>query len=270
MIFQPTILNDETFAVHVNYMTPFPMHWHSDIEIMYCLNGSFGVRMRKSEYIIREGDLIFVGSCEPHEIFDSTPTATVLLISVGSLFCGSENFKKIVKNRFENSVLKQDEQVKAEISSLMLLIKGTHDVKCALELRGRLYMFITQLLGKIKSTSQLSENHQKRLMTIMKIQKALDLVSTRYNEDITLDDVAAVSGYEKSAFCRMFKNATNYTFHKYLNDYRIKKATILLEENNCSIADVAFQVGFVQQKNFCRLFKESMGITPTEYRKMHV
>ncbi len=270
MFFQPTLLNDETFAVAHQQLTPFPMHWHNDIEILYCLHGAFVVRMEKEEFEIRAGDIVFIGSCEPHEIFFCEEDNAALRISLGSLFCGSENFKNIVNNRFEKPVLKQDADIIPAISGINRLIGAPYDYKGNLEMRGHLYMLISIIFRKITSTSNIPENHRKRLMTVMKVQRALDLVATRYNENITLDDAALTSGYEKSAFCRMFRNATGYTFHKYLNDYRIKKATILLEENHCSIAEAAYQVGFAQQKNFCKLFKESMGVTPSEYKKNHV
>lgn len=270
MFFQPTLLNDESFAAFQRKMHPFPMHWHNDIEILFSLQGSFLIRMEKEEYEVRAGDIVFVGSCEPHEIVFAEEPNSALHISVGSLFCGSEIFQSMIKTRFKNPVLKQDADIARTVNGILHIINGHYDFKGALELRGRLYTILSLIFRKIKDTSSITENHHRRLMTVMKVQRALDLVATRYNENITLEDAALTSGYEKSAFCRMFRNATGYTFHKYLNDYRIKKAIILLEENHCSIAEAAYQVGFAQQKNFCKLFKDSMGITPSEYRKNNI
>ena len=88
-------------------------------------------------------------------------------------------------------------------------------------------------------------------------------------ENITVEEAAAVSGYEKSSFCRSFKNATNATFHNYLNMYRVKKSRVLLTETDDSISAISYRVGFTQHKNFCRLFKELNGVSPSDYRKKH-
>ncbi len=269
MEFQPTLLNTEAFGVRRTRLTTFKLHWHSDLELIYCTKGSVNIRISKDEYSLMPGDTVLVGSCMPHEILDSGEAAEGILISLGSLFCTSEIFKEIAKDRFTDPVLRCDDEVIEQIGHITKMLDGFKRAKNSLELRGRLYLLLDMILKKMPTEIHTSEDHKKRLMITMKIQNALDLVVKRYNEDITLDDVAAVSGYEKSAFCRMFKNATNVTFHKYLNDYRIRKARLLLEEEHYTVSEISGQVGFTQLKNFCRLFKESTGVTPTEYRRMH-
>ncbi len=173
----------------------------------------------------------------------------------------------MVQNRFEVPVLKNDPDVISEIEQIILLQSRKKSYKSDIALRGHLYLLLSILLEKLPTTTQISENHQKRCAITMRIQKALDLVATRYNEEIPLEEAATVSGYVKSAFCRMFKNATGCTFHKYLNDYRVKKALVLLDDNHHSIAEISTMVGFTQQKNFSRIFKDTTGMTPTEYRE---
>jgi len=270
MEFQPTLLNTESFSVKTSPLRSFKLHWHSDLEIIYCSEGLARIMINKEEYSLMPGDIMLIGSCMPHEVLDSGMNTEVILISVGSFFCTSEIFKEIAKNKFTDPVLRGDADVMHQISIISRSLVGTRIAKDSLELRGRLYLLLDILVKKMPAVINTSEDHKKRLMVTMKIQNALDLVAQRYSEDVTLDDVAEVSGYEKSAFCRMFKSATNMTFHKYLNDYRIRKAMLLLEEEHYSVSEIAAQVGFSQLKNFCRLFKENTGITPTEYRRSHL
>ncbi|MBQ8248753.1 MAG: helix-turn-helix domain-containing protein [Clostridia bacterium] len=270
MFFQPALLNDETFDVRISKMESYPLHWHSDLEILCCIEGTMNLSVEKTEYTVDKGDVILVGSCEPHEVGECTPDATVIEIRLGSLFCGTTAFKEIIKKRFEMPMLKNDTEAINEVRHIFSLLTDERSYKGDLEIRGRLYLLLTILLKKLSTTMHMSEKHKKRLAITMRMQKALDLVATRYSEEISLDEAAAVSGYEKSAFCRMFKTATDTTFHKYLNDYRIKKAMVLMEDNHCSIAEISTMVGFSQQKNFSRLFKSSVGVSPSEYRRIHL
>ncbi len=269
MFFQPTLLNDDTFDIRMYKMNDFPLHWHSDLEILCCREGSFSMWVRKTKYTSYKDDIILIGSCEPHQVCECSLDAKAVTIRVGSLFCGSAAFREIVKNRFEKPLLEKDIDAINEVEQIVSRLSHEKSYKAGIELRGHLCLLLAILLEKLPTTTQMSDNYQKRLAVTMRIQKALDLVAMRYNEDVALADVAAVSGYEKSAFCRMFRNATGSTFHRYLNEYRIKKAVVLLDDNHYSISEISNMVGFSQQKNFSRIFKDITGVTPSEYRKKH-
>ena len=270
MEFQPTLLNAESFSARNSTFRSFKLHWHNDLEIIYCTEGAVGVKINKESYRLMPGDIILIGSCMPHEIFETGVENAGVLISLGSPFCTSEIFKEIAKSNFPSPVLHSDPDVIHQMNRIAREITGSKPARSSLELRGRLYLLLDILIKKLPSETHTSEDHKKRLMITTKIQNVLDLVAKKYSEDITLDDAAAVSGYEKSAFCRMFKNATNVTFHKYLNSYRIRKAMILLEEEHYTISEISAEVGFTQLKNFCRLFKDCTGQTPTEYRRLNL
>ncbi len=270
MFFQPVHLNDDAYELRITQSCIFPKHWHADIEILYCMRGSFSVSVGKDEYTLKEHDIILIGSSEVHEIYNPTCEAKAAVIRMGSLFCGKNGFNEMVKNRFETPIIENDTEIKAEMDHIISLYINKKTYIDELEIHGKIYALLTLLLKKIKITKHISEDHQARLKMMMRIQKALDIVAAQYNEKISLDDVAYASGYEKGSFCRMFKNATGCTFHKYLNDYRIKKAMMLLEDNHYNMAEIAEQIGFSQQKKFSKLFKESVGVTPTQYRKAHL
>ncbi len=267
MFFQPTLLNDEAFDVSIKPMNDFPLHWHSDFEILCCREGTFGMRVGEVKYTLNKDDVILIGSCEPHQVCDCSPDSKSVIIRLGSLFCGSESFRKIIQNRFKAALLKSDPDSLREVERIVYLLSCERTHKTDIALRGCLYYLLAILLDNLPEAVQISDNYQKRLALTMVIQKALDFVSVHYSENISLSDVASVSGYVKSAFCRMFKNVTGCTFHKYLNDYRIKKSLVLLANNHYSISEISIMVGFSQQKNFSRIFKDTIGITPTEYRR---
>ncbi len=78
-----------------------------------------------------------------------------------------------------------------------------------------------------------------------------------------------LSGFSKFYFSRLFKQFTNVSFYKYVNQKRIEKAAKMLTEPNISITNVALSCGFESLSSFIRMFKIVKGCTPTEFRNMY-
>ena len=96
-----------------------------------------------------------------------------------------------------------------------------------------------------------------------------EYINEHCTEDLSLDDMANLAGFSKYHFSRLFKQFTNVTFYKYLNQKRIALAEKQLSDINNSITDVAINSGFSSMSSFIRMFKQIKNCTPTEFRNMH-
>ncbi|MBN3906547.1 MAG: helix-turn-helix transcriptional regulator [Nostoc sp. NMS1] len=67
-------------------------------------------------------------------------------------------------------------------------------------------------------------------------------------------------------FSRLFKQSTGLTPHQYLLKCRTNQAKRLLKTTNLLIADIAVQVGFVDQSHLNRHFKRHFGVSPGQFR----
>ena len=72
----------------------------------------------------------------------------------------------------------------------------------------------------------------------------------------------------ESYMCHMFKKASGKTIIGYINDLRIEKASLLLENTSESISCIAMEVGFDDVNYFDRVFKKQTGLSPKNYRAM--
>ena len=89
------------------------------------------------------------------------------------------------------------------------------------------------------------------------------------SENLTLDDIANIAGFSKFHFTRLFKQFTNVSFYKFLNQKRIANAEKLLANPEYTITDVALNSGFSSLSSFIRMFKIIKNCTPTEFRSMY-
>lgn len=99
------------------------------------------------------------------------------------------------------------------------------------------------------------------------IQKAITFIRTNLDQDLSLEAIAAHSLINSCELSRKFKKETGSTITEYINKQRIAEAVALLKNENISITDIAYRVGFNDINYFIRVFKKIEGITPSEYRK---
>jgi AraC family transcriptional regulator len=99
-----------------------------------------------------------------------------------------------------------------------------------------------------------------------RLQQAIDYIQAHLAEDLSLDDIAAQVGMSRYYFCHLFKRSTGMSPYQYVIKCRIDRAKeLLLFRQDCSIADVAFQVGFASQSQFTKHFKKWVGTTPKKF-----
>ena len=107
-------------------------------------------------------------------------------------------------------------------------------------------------------------------MGLERISKSLEFIEKNYTEDIHLKDISHAAGFSEYYFSRLFKEITEKNFHQYLNEFRIKKAEVLLTDSNYTVSEAAYAVGFSSIATFERLFHQIKGCSPQEFRKLRV
>lgn len=98
------------------------------------------------------------------------------------------------------------------------------------------------------------------------VTKAMGIMEGNYPDPLTVEQLAAEVGLERTYFSSLFKEKTGFSPYQYLTRLRIQKARLLLETPEHAVAQVAELVG-MDPRNFARLFKKLTGKTPLTYRK---
>jgi AraC-like DNA-binding protein len=93
-----------------------------------------------------------------------------------------------------------------------------------------------------------------------------DLLAARISEPPSLAELAALTGLSQFALLRAFRDATGLPPHAYLNQLRVRRARLLLDDG-LPPADVAAQTGFADQAHLTRHFKRVVGVPPAAYQR---
>ena len=101
------------------------------------------------------------------------------------------------------------------------------------------------------------------------VQKVMNYVNLNVAEPLTLKSLAAMCFISPSYLSALFKQETGSTLIDYINTQRVNRAAQLLVQNNHTIAAVAEEVGILDVNYFTKIFKKTLGVTPTRYRREH-
>ncbi len=97
--------------------------------------------------------------------------------------------------------------------------------------------------------------------------KAKEYIENHWLEDFDLDKAARSVNLSRHHFSRLFKKHTAMTPFSYYQDIKIRKLKEKLCDENLSIGEAFSFCGVDYNGNYARLFKDKVGMTPSQYRK---
>lgn len=100
------------------------------------------------------------------------------------------------------------------------------------------------------------------------IYRTIQYLQSNYSRKLTLDEVADHVHISPTYLSRVFKRETGASMVDFLNRIRIEKSKELLMDDKLRLIEVALQSGFESQSYFNRMFRQSSGMTPQQYRKL--
>lgn len=112
---------------------------------------------------------------------------------------------------------------------------------------------------KDKNTKGYSDNHA--------VGRAKEYIDEHYSEDLTLQHVAGHVGISQGYLSSLFTKKLGYGFIDYVNIIRINHACVYLQQNYFKTYEIAYKIGFRDEKYFSKVFKKIKGVSPSQYRK---
>ena len=273
----------EMFLIHREYHINgcnVRAHMHRHIEILYCFDGEYSMRINGSEYIFSGGDMVVVNAMEVHSICSVKSGGSYICMRfkpelIYTTETSSIDMKYVLPFTLNNTehtkVFKKSELA---ITPVPQLIKEAFDEftkkEYGYEIAVRtsvtsLFLWIIRYWNVHNETT--IDNFTPLRNDMMScLEKALVYVNDNYAEDIKAADVAGICSLSYSYFTRMFKRYMKKSFSEYLCYVRITNAEKLLASTRMQITDVALSCGFSCSSYFIKQFREIKGVSPKKYR----
>jgi AraC-like DNA-binding protein len=121
--------------------------------------------------------------------------------------------------------------------------------------------FVEVVSGRPREAVQTAARDRRRA-----VETAL-WIDAHSHRQIDLEHAAAQAGISPFHFLRLFSSVLGVTPHQYLVRSRLRHAARLLADDDTSITDVAYDVGFGDLSNFVRTFHRAAGVSPRRFRE---
>ena len=103
------------------------------------------------------------------------------------------------------------------------------------------------------------------------LAKLLDVMDKQMdNNTLTVDELVEEMNMGRTVFFNKLKNLTGLSPVEFIREMRIKRAAQLLEDRKYNITEVTYMVGMNDSRYFSKCFKNTYGVTPSEYRKQRL
>ena len=99
------------------------------------------------------------------------------------------------------------------------------------------------------------------------IQQTIEYIEEHLCENISIDSLAKLAALSPFYYQRLFRRLVKKPVAEYIKLRRLAKATEALTQKDQRILDIALELGFSSHEHFTRIFKDTFGMTPEDYRK---
>lgn len=239
-------------------------HWHRSVEIFLVLDGQMEFFINNRRLPLKAADFVIVNSNEIHSIEVPDPNTTIVVqipVSCFKGYLGEDDYALFTK---------QTEEENLKLVQLIVCIYRTYEQKeFAYELKVKslflelLYLLVTSFM---KTEEDQGSIRQKRHLD--KLSSITAYIRDHYDEDITLERVAATFGFSPTYLSRMFKRYASVSYKTYVLDLRTQYGLREMMNTGHSLNEVALNNGFPNGRAFAKAFHKRYGCLPSEYRRM--
>lgn len=256
----------------------YPTHWHTNPEIIMPTENIYTVECYNQIITLREGDIVLICPGCIHTLYAPEKGRRIIFQADINPLRFMKEIETLVTIISPLIVITPEDfpSIYNKVKSLLLEIKNEYLSSSTSFSEVSIYsktLEIITLIGRSRAAAGMEtpspDAPHKQEEYIEKFIEICNYISAHCSDELNLEAVASMSGFSKFYFSRLFKQFTNVSFYKYVNQKRIEKAAEMLTEPNISITNVALSCGFESLSSFIRMFKIVKGCTPTEFRNMY-
>lgn len=247
-------------------------HWHNEFEFVCIESGEVFCDIGATHFTIHAGQGIMINSKVLHKLKSEGDAIIPNFLFKPSFIAPTESliYEKYVSpilcSSMEYIIFQKDIAWQSDVLDIINNIIKLQDANDNREISvsikvQQLWLLLLENLAFESFENKTTVNSRARLQLMMQY------IHAHFAESLSLEDIASSAAISTSSALHLFHSGIKMTPINYLINYRLKQAALLLTSTEKKIATIAQESGFNGVDHFCRSFKNSYGITPTDYRK---
>ncbi|WP_338036923.1 GH39 family glycosyl hydrolase [Metabacillus litoralis] len=246
------------------------------MEILFVLKGALEIRVGRDSYQLEEGELFLVNSNELHFINARTAfgKTQVLALQIESEYLKKHRIHTENKRFYLNSsevgpanisIVNEMKYILANMMDLILNRKKLYYLKVEKLLLDLVVILLEHFEVPLLEKERHDIDNDQRLLEILKYMNN-HCTETNFG----LQGIAKEFSLNPQYLSRYFKAKVGMSLKKKLDSMRLNKSLMSLQTTDETVTDIAFKYGFPDSKAYYRVFKEVMGITPSQFREQYL
>ena len=263
------------------YPYNFPKHIHKSIEIYLIDSGECSMDINNKKFTFQKDDFIIIYPNTVHSLyldtentcafrhihFDPVPFSHWLinqnefhtLTLMNALIMPYEHYQHLTADKkISDLIYNIIEETAEEDHLLSTAMANLHLAELTLHLIKRTH---PDLSLTADSPSHTPEH-------IRYVSYVLSYIHENFSKKILIPDIASHLNISSRYLSKIFFHHMNLTILNYINIYRINHAIELMLNTNLTLTNIAELVGLKDSQHFSKLFKNTIGIPPNQYRKL--
>lgn len=259
----------------------FYVHWHQEFEFLVLTEGKVLFTIEDRKYVMNPGDIVFINSNYLHMAKNICGGVCSFYAIDFSYHVLNEDIHSIFSKKFIRPILNdkyvfpefmpvsedEDKCWQKDIRNYLHEIGECpeHELEpFELMIRSRI-LAIWDILYKNCVRAQKDNDIESRYSE--RLEPVISYIKENYAYEITLGELAAILPMSEGQFSRVFKQTMKLSPIQYLMRYRILQSCKLLQDTEKKIGEIANLSGFNNISYFNRVFLNTIGCTPKEYRE---
>ncbi|URN95044.1 MAG: response regulator [Candidatus Pristimantibacillus lignocellulolyticus] len=167
----------------------------------------------------------------------------------------TSDYLKQTKNIDENLYLKIEQQIQ---------VLG----KCDIHITNVIESFyhLPERINQMLDMKSIPHSKESYLSSEEVITTAIQYIEDHYQDNLSLEKVAAIVYLHPVYFSQLFKKITGKGYKDFVIQLRLEQAKKLLITSQLKVVEVAEQVGYSDLRHFTQIFRKVVQLTPSEYR----
>lgn len=240
------------------------LHLHSQVELVLVEKGSAQVFVDGNQMIISEGSGILVSPHTIHRFYSDNPENKI------SSFVFSTEFIPDFKGFFESAkvpyvILDKNRCPEFALAQIKYLVDFSHSYSVGKTVvKGLMTALLSGMMPAYSGGEFPKYNDRSSNFEICR--QLLLYIDSNISQDLSLEKISKALNIVPSYVSTVFSRSFNISLNTYITQKRISVAKALLMNSPKTITEIAFDSGFSSIRSFNRRFKESEGVTPSEFR----
>ncbi|MBQ6823300.1 MAG: helix-turn-helix domain-containing protein [Clostridia bacterium] len=229
--------------------------------LYYVTEGEFELTVGEKHYRVRPGQMSYVPAGVPHTRRIRNQKTVRKYYTHFDLLFGTEPLSTFFELPTVMDI-KDAEQTVALYKILRDCYKNGNSPLSVIRGNGALLQLLALVIeenGGILNPAKKESDHS--------MQAVLHFIQANLHRNITVAELAAITGYSTDHFSRTFRKCFGISPLGYVTKLKINKAKRQLQETRLSVAVIAEGLGYCDANYFAKIFKSRVGVSPLQYRK---